>query len=340
MLKFSILHFASIEERARVRASAIEDARADTNYLVFVIASCAIATFGLLENSAAVIIGAMIIAPLMLPIESLAFSVMDGMPRLFWRSLGTLALGILIAILLSAGIETIVRLASFGSEIIGRTRPTLLDLGVAMAAGAIGGFAKIKPGISNTIAGTAIAVAVMPPLCVVGLSLARYDVTSALGAFLLFVTNLLGIALACMLVFLVAGYADFARARPALFTMIGLTLLIAVPLGVSLRELLRESAVEATLRSALTHNTVTFRHAELVSSRFDWLSQPPTVTMLVRSSDLLSPHQVSLLEAFSARTTGQHFRFLIDVTPVTRVTATGYEVGPSTPTPTPTASGG
>lgn len=120
--------------------------------------------------------------------------------------------------------------------------------------------------------------------------------------------------------------------------MAGLTLVVAIPLGISMRELLRESSVESTLRYALTHDTVTFRHAELISSRFDWLSSPPTVTMLLRSTDPLTPHQVSLLEDFSARATGQRFKLLIDVSPVTRVTSSGYERSSATPSPVPTAT--
>lgn len=93
MIRLPAFHPASSDERARVTLSAAEDAHADADYLVLVLASCAIATFGLLENSAAVIIGAMIIAPLTRPIQSLAFSVVDGSPRLFRQSLVTLALG-------------------------------------------------------------------------------------------------------------------------------------------------------------------------------------------------------------------------------------------------------
>lgn len=203
-LRVPLFSRADEGQRSRARSSALENAQLSANYIVLVLASCAIATFGLLENSAAVIIGAMIIAPLMMPIESLAFAIVDGMPKLFARSLLTLGAGIVLAILLSAAIESMVRLASFGDEVLARTRPTLLDLGVALAAGAIGGFARVKPSISNTLAGTAIAVAIMPPLCVVGLSLAHHDQKVALGAFLLFLTNLLGITLACMIVYLFA----------------------------------------------------------------------------------------------------------------------------------------
>jgi uncharacterized hydrophobic protein (TIGR00271 family) len=292
----------------------------DVNYIALILGSCAIATFGLLENSVAVIIGAMIIAPLMTVIQAVALGALDGRADVFRRGAITLVVGVACAIVLSALIAKVSGLSQFGSEIIGRTRPNLLDLGIALAAGLIGGFARVRPAIANTVAGTAIAVALMPPLCVVGIGLAHWDRAIAEGALLLFLTNLLGITLTSMAVFLVAKIAHRPAASAIAWTA-GLTALIVVPLGFSFRTLAREAALESALRAALTTQTVTFRNATLVSSRFDWLASPPTAELLIRATAVPSQHQVALLEGFAQHATGQAFRLVIDIAQTQQITS-------------------
>jgi uncharacterized hydrophobic protein (TIGR00271 family) len=294
------------------------------DYVALLLASCAIATLGLVENSAAVIIGAMIIAPLMAVIQAIAFGALEGDAKIFWRAATTLALGILTAVALSALLARSIGFLGFGNEILSRVRPNLLDLGIALAAGAIGGFARTRPSIANSLAGTAIAVALMPPLCVVGIGIAAGNWQISRGAALLFTTNLLGIMLASMIVFFLAGFAR-RHVTAALGWTAALAVLIVVPLGLSFRELIRETALENALRAALTHQTVTFRQATLVSSQFDWLIHPPIVTLLVRSDQRLSPHQVALLQAFARRVTGQPFQLIVDMSLTQRVTAAAHQ---------------
>jgi uncharacterized hydrophobic protein (TIGR00271 family) len=307
--------------RPDVVSSIIDGATLNANFVTLTLASCAIATFGLLENSAAVIIGAMIIAPLMAVIQAMAIGALEGDAITFQRSVSTLSLGVAFAAGVSALIAKSVGLSAFGSEILSRTRPNLLDLGIALAAGAVGAFARARPSVANTLAGTAIAVALMPPVCVVGIGIADADWLTSRGAALLFLTNLLGITLASMVVFLLAGLTR-RRAGAALVWTGAMTALIVVPLALSLRTLVRESALENALRHALTTKTVTFENATLVSSQFDWLTEPPTATLLIRSPEALHPHQVASLETFAQRETGQRFRLVIDVSQVERVTAT------------------
>jgi len=192
------------------------EASLDFPYLALIVSSCAIATFGLVANSAAVIIGAMIIAPLMLPIRSLAFGGLIGSWRLIRKSALAILVGTIIALAIAWLLGLLIGISEFGSEIQARSQPNLLDLGVAITAGAISGYAKIEPKISGTLAGTAIAVALMPPVCTIGLGLSQGNWVLSLGATLLYITNLLGIALSCLLVFLLAGYSNFHRARNAL----------------------------------------------------------------------------------------------------------------------------
>ena len=103
-----------------------------------------IATLGLISNSAAVIIGAMIIAPLMLPIRELAFGALEGNVLLFRKGLIAILVGTLLAIALAFFVGYLVKFPAFGSEIISRSQPTLLDLGLAIAVGGISGFAKVQ----------------------------------------------------------------------------------------------------------------------------------------------------------------------------------------------------
>lgn len=218
-----------------------DESKIDQTYLILIIGSCAIATFGLLSNSAAVIIGAMIIAPLMLPIRELAFGALVGNVSLFRQGIFSISVGTLLAIAISCIIRGLVGLPQYGSEIWARSEPTLLDLGIAIAAGGISGYAKIEPKIAGSVAGTAIAVALMPPICVIGLGLAQANLSLSFGATLLYLTNLLGITLACMLTFLVVGYTRFYYARKALSWTVVLTVLLLIPLGLSFSRLVHQA---------------------------------------------------------------------------------------------------
>ncbi|MDQ6699633.1 MAG: DUF389 domain-containing protein [Acidobacteriota bacterium] len=309
-------------DHVRLRESLRSDEEFNLTFAVLVFASCLIATFGLLENSVAVIIGAMIIAPLMSPIQSFAFGAAKGEVSLFRGGLVTLAAGSVVAIVTSAIVGKLVGFSHFGSEVLSRTRPTLFDLGIAFAAGAVGGFAKVRPEVSSSVAGTAVAVALMPPLCVAGLELASGHVTAVLGALLLFVTNLLGITLACMIVYLLAGHTVLGKAHRAIGWTLALTAIVAVPLGISLFELLREARLEGTLRTALLQKTGTFQRAQLVSADFDWFTKPPTAHLLVRAQGPITPTQVSFLDSFAARATGQQFELVFDVIQMQEVTQT------------------
>lgn len=187
-----------------------------------------------------------------------------------------------------------------------------------MVAGAISGFAKVQPQISGTLAGTAIAVALVPPICVIGLGLAQTDWSLSIGAALLYLTNLLGILLACMLTFLVAGYTPLKRGRAALLWTLALTGLIIVPLSFSFEQLIMQSRLEAILRYTLGE-TLTFRQVELTNLNTDWLTKPPQVRLSIQSQKDLTPKQVRLLEEFVAKKMGQRFTFIFEVTPVKEV---------------------
>ncbi len=302
------------------------DATLDTVYLILIVGSCAIATFGLLTNSTAVIIGAMIIAPLMLPIRALAFGALAGNLPLFRQGLFAVMIGTVLAVVLAAGLGLLTGISSFGSEVLSRSKPTLLDLGIAVAAGGISGYAAVQPKLATSLAGTAIAVALMPPLCVVGLGLAHGNWSLSFGALLLYLTNLLGITLACMLTFLLAGYTPFEQARKALGWAIAFTAMLLLPLSVSFARLVQQSRLESSLRAALLNRTLTFQHLELVNFDTNWLSNPPQVRLTVQSQNPVTPKQVRLLEAFVKREMGRPFTLIFvvnQVETVTRHEATG-----------------
>ncbi|MGI0486757.1 DUF389 domain-containing protein [Pantanalinema rosaneae CENA516] len=297
----------------QLQAELLAESTADSSYLILIISSCAIATFGLLANSTAVIIGAMVIAPLMLPIRGLAFGALEGNVLLFRRGLVAVTLGTGLAVGLAWMLGTLVGITSFGSEVLARSEPTLLDLGVAIAAGGISGYAKVQPKISGSLAGTAIAVALMPPICVIGLGLSQSNWQLSQGATLLYLTNLLGITLSCMLTFLITGYASFRHARKVLAWIFTFTAILLIPLGISFARLVRQAQLATNLRQALLSRTITFQRLDLISSSTNWLANPPEVRLNVRAKEPITPKQVLLLEQFLQREMGQPFTLVFVV---------------------------
>lgn len=307
------------QDLQQMQEDLLAESTIDINYIVLIVGSCIIATLGLLSNSAAVIIGAMIIAPLMLPIRGLAFGALEGNTELLRQGLIAILAGTLLATTLAWFLGYLVALPEFGSEIIARSKPTLLDLGIAIAAGGISGFAKIQPKISATLAGTAIAVALMPPICVIGLGLSQTNWALSWGATLLYLTNLLGITLACMLAFLIAGYTPFNRARKPLILALVFTSILLIPLGVSFVQLTKQSRLEASLKQVLLNRTITFQRLVLIRSDVNWLTNPPQVRLNVRAKEVITPRQVKLLEKFIEKEMGQPFTLIFEVAQVEEV---------------------
>ncbi|MEZ4769525.1 MAG: DUF389 domain-containing protein [Caldilineales bacterium] len=180
-------------------------ARANINYYVLIVLSAIIATLGLWQNSAAVIIGAMLVAPLMTPILATSLGVVMGEPRTIRVAAESTLKGIVLGISIALFIALILPGEKIGSEILARTQPSLLDMAVALASGAAGAYALARKEVSAALPGVAIAAALMPPICTVGIGLAVFSGPIAGGAFLLFTTNLIAIIVAGTAVFLILG---------------------------------------------------------------------------------------------------------------------------------------
>ena len=241
----------ALQDAEEVLKSRQDAAKPSLEFFVLLIISTVIATVGLIDNSAPVIIGAMIIAPLMDPIVSLAFGISTYNKSLVRQSITLIAISTLLVVITSGLIYQILEINFIDNQILSRTTPNLIDLSVAIAAGLIGAFAQSRSKIAGSMAGVAIAVALVPPLCVTGIGLKLSVQTSFRfnevivpslshqipeGAFLLFLTNLIGITAAGISVFLAHNYGSIRKCWKFAFTSLTLTALLCAPLTKSLQE--------------------------------------------------------------------------------------------------------
>ena len=221
-------------------------------YAVFMSLATTIATFGIATDSTAVVIGAMLIAPLMAPILGVSAGLINGRLRSASWS-GLIALGgivgtVALAWLLSAMIPDLQTVIVNG-QVTSRTAPNLLDLAIAIAAGAAGAYGVSRIEVSDALPGVAVSIALVPPLAVVGITLHAADWDQAAGASLLFLTNLFSIILMAGLVFLLVGYGEWSqlyqrkdRIRTS-FAVVALgAILIAIPLGLTGQSILGNAA--------------------------------------------------------------------------------------------------
>ena len=211
--------------------------------------SATIATTGILINSTATVIGAMIVAPLGTPIMGIGLAVVIGDGRRLCRSAGLVAGGTAAVILLAAGLSWLLPelqpLATNG-QVTARTSPGLIDLITAVATGFAGAYGLARKDVSDVMPGVAIAISLVPPLAVVGITAAAGDWGSAWGAFLLFASNVVAMIVAGTIVLTVYGYHREARRTPgfrrrAAYAVIAACLaLILIPLGLTTAQVARE----------------------------------------------------------------------------------------------------
>ena len=203
----------SDRQRSEIARGIAADATPQFDFFLLTVLSGSIATLGLVTNSAAVIIGAMLLAPLMSPIIGIGLASINGDTTLLRSSINALLRGVLLAIGLSFIITLFNRFLPFISlrelpnEVLARTRPSPIDLLIALAGGIAAAYALTNPKLSAALPGVAIATALMPPLCTIGIGLALTNWVVAGGAMLLFITNAITIAFAGAVVFFLRGFA-------------------------------------------------------------------------------------------------------------------------------------
>jgi uncharacterized hydrophobic protein (TIGR00271 family) len=174
-----------------------------------------IASMGVITDSTAVVIGAMLIAPLMTPLMGMAISLVMGWPTRLKRSALVASGGIVFAIGVGALIGLVVPAVidtTTNSQILGRSSPTILDLIIALAAGAAGAYGLSRPDVSDSLPGVAISISLVPPLSVVGIAYSQGDWIAGNGALVLFMTNMLAILTMGGVTFILTGVAPLQRA--------------------------------------------------------------------------------------------------------------------------------
>ncbi len=204
------------DERSRVVSNLFHEGGRHTpfvhRFVALMVLSSLIAVLGLLADSTAVVIGAMIVAPLMAPVLGVAAAMVMDWPRRALVAGATVALGSVMAIFLSALTAFILPSPEeIPAEVLARTAPNLLDLGVAVFAGSAGAYAQVRRAAGEALTGVAVAVALVPPLAVIGITLEMGQWTLAAGAFLLYLTNVAGIILSAAGTFVFCGFVPPGR---------------------------------------------------------------------------------------------------------------------------------
>ena len=209
----------------------------NVDFIALICLSTAIATLGLMQNSTAVVIGAMLVAPLMTPLIGCGLAVVQGNGFLMKNASKSVLLGFLVALLLALVMGLIIPHAGLTGEMLSRGKPNALDLAVALISGIAAAYATARPNLLGALPGVAIAAALVPPIATSGVALAHGDYVTSAGAAMLFFTNIIAIVLgAAAALFAVGMQAQHLHTKEKRWTrhaIMGLTVgavILSIPL--------------------------------------------------------------------------------------------------------------
>ena len=242
----SVPHLDS-NERTALYSGLEEGAICDFHFLLMMSLSTAIAALGLLISSPAVIIGAMVVAPLMTPLVAAGCALVRGDLSLFYNSIRAMLFGSLVALGISIVVGVLVPNDTLTLEMLARGKPDILDLFVGLFAGAAAAYATARPKITAALVGVAVAAALVPPIATVGLALTEGNMLVAEGAGFLYITNLVSIIIGAAAMFYLMGIKGLYQnmrspliLRRVLLSMILVLGLICAPLGYKRADRIKE----------------------------------------------------------------------------------------------------
>ncbi|SFZ97819.1 hypothetical protein MNB_SV-5-122 [hydrothermal vent metagenome] len=238
---------ASQAQYASLFTSLREESKITSVFMILLILSTMIATFGLFINSGSVIIGAMLLAPLMQPIVSLSMGVLRQDSNLEFNAAKTIFFGVTAVLFTAASVALFTPIETLTSEMSGRLSPTILDLFVAIVSGAAAAYAKSNEKIIGSLAGVAIAVALVPPLSVSGIGLGWGNWHMFSMALLLFITNLVGIVLAAAFTFVMLGFSPLKIAKKGIMIWLIMAIMVSMPLYSSFLKMENDMKIKKVL---------------------------------------------------------------------------------------------
>jgi uncharacterized hydrophobic protein (TIGR00271 family) len=340
-----IVHPLSSNERKKIIEEISFAASPGFDFFLLVILSCSIATLGLITDSAAVIIGAMLLAPLMSPIIGLGLASIIGNDELLKSSVKALLIGAGLAIVLSFLMTLLNRFLPFVSlqelpgEVTARMRPTPIDLLIALAGGLAASYAMTRQNLSATLPGVAIATALMPPLCTIGIGVAlkRWDVAG--GASLLFLTNMVTIAFASAFVFFIRGFSIEARRvgqkfPHSLTLSFILVIILLIPLSFYGIKFFNEATENRLINSVISTEVSNINSSQLVDVQIVHTDSKLDMVITIRTGTALSYEEVVALQEKIVTDLGRPVSLKVE-----QVIAEELDpLVPPTLTPTPTAT--
>lgn len=291
-----LLRPLSYERRLEVLEQLSNASSPGFDFFLLVVLSGCMATFGLITDSAAVIIGAMLVAPLMSPILGLSLASVAGQQHMFRRATVALLEGALMAVVLAAGLAWLARLLPFDvltelpHEVLIRTRPTPFDLGIALAGGAAAAYALAQKHLSAALPGVAIATALMPPLCTIGIGISLVNSSIVLGSLLLFLTNLFTISFSGITVFVFLGFRprknkiQFGALPQGFYVSTTLVLVVAIPLVFLSLRFVQEGRLTRDVIAAVSEEVDDLPDAQVIDVQIDTQSNVMNLTLTLRTS--------------------------------------------------------
>jgi len=301
-------------------------------FYILVVVSTLIASFGLILNSTAVVIGAMLVAPLMTPIFGISLALVRGDTSLFGRAIRAEIFGVIAAVTMSLLLGLTLGDFEPTNEMLSRTSPTLFDLLVAVLAGFAGAYALVDEKLSPALPGVAIATAIVPPLANCGLCLALGDVAAAVGSFLLFFANFLSILVVASITFVLSGMARSFGVREKGATLLKrfhlpiiAFVLITAFLGHSLFQIAQERKMARGIREVLIQETSLIPSTVLESMNFYLEEEEDLIHVVANVSTpaILTPTQVSKIQSILSQEIGRPIELIMHCALSSNVSALG-----------------
>ena len=296
---------ASKEQFTALFSNLREESKLNSTFMTLLILATIIATFGLYINSASVIIGAMLLAPLMQPIVGVSMGLLRQDIPLLLNGAKSIVVGVVAVIASAVLISFLLPLEQLTSEMNGRLSPTILDMFVAIISGVAAAYAKSNEKIVGSLAGVAIAVALVPPLAVSGIGLGWQEWGMFSSALLLFITNLVGIVLAASLTFLMLGFAPISVAKKGILYAMLLVAMVSVPLSISFKQMTHDIDIQTQLASfsvSLGSKNIHLKNIDI---------QGKEVRCEIIASDILSSEEKLELKRLIAKEVGEEIFILV-----------------------------